>query len=59
MTMTTATQTLAHSQTADMKAIIATALIGLGIVLFAGFAQIEAVHNVGHDTRHAFGFACH
>jgi cobalt transporter subunit CbtB len=57
--MTTATQTLVQSQTADMKSIVATALLGLGIILFAGFAQIEAVHNVGHDTRHAFGFACH
>ena len=58
--MTTATPALEQSQsTADIKSIAAIALIGLGIMLFAGFAQIEAVHDAGHDTRHAFGFACH
>jgi cobalt transporter subunit CbtB len=43
----------------DLFSIAAIAFIGLGIVLLAGFSQFEAVHNVAHDTRHAFGFACH
>ena len=33
----------------------------LGAVLLAGvgFAQVEAVHNAAHDTRHSAGFPCH
>lgn len=35
------------------------ATLGLFIVGFAGFAQIDAVHNAGHDYRHSMGFPCH
>ena len=35
------------------------AALGLFIVGFAGFAQIDAVHNAGHDYRHSMGFPCH
>jgi len=58
--MTTATETLTRGRSAaELRPILAIAALGLGILLFAGFAQIEAVHNATHDTRHAFGFACH
>ncbi len=35
--------------------------IGLGLMMIigAGFAPLEAVHNAAHDTRHAFAFPCH
>lgn len=47
----TSTSRLAQSLTA--------ALLGLFIVGFVGFSQVEAVHNAAHDTRHANAFPCH
>ena len=35
------------------------AALGLVIVLAAGFAPSEAVHNAAHDSRHSFAFPCH
>ena len=34
---------------------------GLGLVMLfgVGFAQIDAVHNAAHDTRHSAAFPCH
>jgi cobalt transporter subunit CbtB len=37
----------------------AAALIGLFLVYGAGFAQMDALHNAAHDSRHAFAFPCH
>jgi cobalt transporter subunit CbtB len=34
-------------------------LLGLFIIGFMGFAQIEVVHNAGHDYRHSMAFPCH
>ena len=34
-------------------------LLGLGLVLLAGFSHVEALHNGAHDTRHSEGFPCH
>lgn len=34
-------------------------LLGAFIVGFAGFANIEAVHNAAHDYRHSMAFPCH
>ncbi|WP_460449642.1 CbtB domain-containing protein [Alsobacter sp. SYSU BS001988] len=34
-------------------------LLGVFVVGFAGFSQIDAVHNAAHDTRHANAFPCH
>ena len=36
-----------------------TALLGMFIVGFVGFAHIDAVHNAGHDYRHSMAFPCH
>lgn len=35
------------------------AVFGIFMVGVVGFAQIDAVHNAAHDTRHAFAFPCH
>ena len=36
-------------------------VLGLGafLVLGAGFAHPDIIHNATHDTRHAFTFPCH
>ncbi len=34
-------------------------LLGLFVVGFVGFAQMEVVHNAGHDYRHSMNFPCH
>jgi cobalt transporter subunit CbtB len=35
------------------------ALLGLGLVFAAGFANASAVHDAAHDQRHAIAFPCH
>lgn len=34
-------------------------LLGLFIIVFAGFSHMEVVHNAGHDYRHSMAFPCH
>ena len=31
----------------------------IALLFVVGFAQMSAVHNGAHDTRHANGFPCH
>lgn len=38
---------------------LAAALLGLFLILGAGFAQPRALHDATHDVRHAIGFPCH
>jgi len=49
-----------HAHIADtiMPAGIAL-MLGVFILLSAGFAPIDAIHNAAHDTRHSFAFPCH
>lgn len=44
---------------ADVLGIALAGLLGLGLVLVAGFASAEAMHGAAHDQRHATGFPCH
>lgn len=34
-------------------------LLGLFLLLGAGFVQAEVIHNAAHDGRHALSFPCH
>ncbi len=34
-------------------------LLGLTLLVGAGFANSAQLHNATHDTRHAIGFPCH
>ena len=34
-------------------------LLGSFLVLGAGFAHPNAVHNAAHDARHSLAFPCH
>jgi cobalt transporter subunit CbtB len=36
-----------------------TLAFGLLLLVGAGFAASDFVHNAAHDTRHALGFPCH
>ena len=51
--------TQARSGRAALLPAIVAILLGLFIVFFTGFANIEAVHNAAHDNRHSFAFPCH
>ena len=53
------TATVAELRSSVMGAAAIAILAGLFLVLAAGFAHPEAVHNAVHDTRHAFAFPCH
>ena len=50
------------SQASD-RARVAAALcaggLGLLLVYVSGFAQVEAIHNGAHDSRHSANFPCH
>jgi cobalt transporter subunit CbtB len=43
---------------AVLQALLA-AFLGMALIAGVGFAQVEAVHNATHDTRHSIGFPCH
>jgi cobalt transporter subunit CbtB len=34
-------------------------VLGVVVIYAAGFSAPMALHNVTHDTRHAFGLPCH
>ncbi len=64
--MTTSSQTvLTSGQTTGTRSqsrfaqLGLAAMLGLFVVGFAGFANIDVVHNAGHDYRHSMGFPCH
>jgi cobalt transporter subunit CbtB len=43
----------------DAVALLAAAALGLVLVVGAGFAGSDVLHNAAHDARHAAGFPCH
>jgi cobalt transporter subunit CbtB len=53
------TATLAESRSTVIGAATIAILAGFFLVLAAGFAHPEALHNAVHDTRHALAFPCH
>ncbi len=60
--MTTITQSKVRANThasSNTLAIAFTALLGLGIMIFAGHVQANTLHGAAHDVRHASGFPCH
>jgi cobalt transporter subunit CbtB len=54
---TTSSSTVTLSQ--RLSAAVLASILGAGLVYFAGFSHIEAVHNAAHDTRHSAAFPCH
>lgn len=35
------------------------AALGLALIVAAGFAETQVLHNATHDARHSAGFPCH
>jgi cobalt transporter subunit CbtB len=51
-------QAVVEQTTSKMPAVIAL-VFGAFIVLGAGFAHSQTIHDAAHDVRHAFAFPCH
>jgi cobalt transporter subunit CbtB len=49
---------VSQSTSVVLQALFAV-MLGLFVVGFAGFSQLDAVHNAAHDTRHSNAFPCH
>ena len=43
----------------EKLAALASILLGAAFIFIIGFANIDAVHNAAHDTRHSAAFPCH
>ena len=56
--MTTLTKT-PERVSSNTLAFAFSALIGLGIIIFAGHIQAATLHDAAHDMRHTTGFPCH
>ena len=54
----TTQQTVLSARDRTLPAFLAL-LFGAFIVLGAGFAHSNTIHNAAHDARHAFAFPCH
>jgi cobalt transporter subunit CbtB len=61
-TSQTAVQTqgvaLPNTASAVVQALFAM-MLGVFVVGFVGFSQLDAIHNAAHDTRHSSAFPCH
>lgn len=56
--MTTKTSAIARTNT-DILGIALAALLGVGLIFVAGFANSATIHDAAHDQRHAIAFPCH
>ena len=54
-----AVQTHAGEFTSRFNQILAAGVLGFVILLFVGFAPVNALHNAAHDSRHSVSFPCH
>lgn len=50
---------IADRTVVSAPSLVTAAFLGLTFVFIAGFAQVDAIHNAAHDTRHSIGFPCH
>ena len=50
---------ISESSSSRLNQIFAAGVLGFVILLFVGFAPVNAVHNAAHDSRHAVSFPCH
>ncbi|MCK4842790.1 MAG: CbtB-domain containing protein [Methylococcales bacterium] len=52
-------KSISLSSQSKKSQILASALLGITVLMAVGFAPIEVIHNATHDTRHSTGFPCH
>ena len=57
--MTTKALGTAASAQSRVVQLALAALLGVFVIGFVGFSQVEAAHNAGHDYRHSMAFPCH
>jgi cobalt transporter subunit CbtB len=50
---------VAASHVSRLTQSLMAAALGLFIVGFVGFSNIDVVHNAAHDVRHSNAFPCH
>ncbi len=50
---------LPTDRTTVAKAALLALVLGTGILLTAGFASPDLLHNAAHDSRHSLAFPCH
>lgn len=50
---------VAASQVGRLTQALMAMALGLFIVGFVGFSNIDVVHNAAHDVRHSNAFPCH
>ncbi len=53
------TRTTTKTATGSLTSILFVAVLGAGMVVLAGLAQSQTLHDAAHDVRHATGFPCH
>lgn len=58
MTTLASSATQASSQSRALQLGL-TAMLGLFVIGFVGFSQMDIVHNAAHDYRHSMAFPCH
>jgi cobalt transporter subunit CbtB len=58
MTMTTLTKATTRDAS-SLIAVVTVAALGLFLMVVAGHAQSDTLHDAAHDVRHATGFPCH
>lgn len=56
--MNTNTPVMAQSRIRALPVIFA-ATLGFMVMVVAGHAQTQALHDAAHDMRHSAGFPCH
>lgn len=59
MTSSTIQTTATKSISKEKIAALASIFLGGVFIFIVGFANIDAVHNAAHDTRHSAAFPCH
>lgn len=59
MTTNPSTSIASSVDQARLLPLVMSGFLGLFIISFVGFSQLDVMHNAGHDYRHSMAFPCH